>query len=178
MRSWPCPGCCRGRRSAEWKTTGQDRWAQTYSRAAAEGPGRYGCGLLLALSGSGHVQQRKEPPSMARPAEAQPTNRAGPNSYLQGVGRTPSGVAASPACLSPLQGSLPSALAEGGQGVRSRGWGPPKPQPLPIRPDECPSLCCPHPSMSSPHRVVTQAPRGLLCAPSGPFPHWASGGSM
>ena len=31
------------------------------------------------------MQQRKEPPSRARPAAAQPTNRAGPNSYLRGV---------------------------------------------------------------------------------------------
>lgn len=52
---------------------------------------------------------------MARPAEAQPTNKAGPNSYLQGVGRMPSGVAATPGLHSPHQG-LPS-LGPG------RAWG-------------------------------------------------------
>ena len=44
---------------------------------------------------------------MARPAEAQPTNRAEPNSYLQEVGRMPSGVAAGPPCpgAPPSQGA-------------------------------------------------------------------------
>lgn len=80
---------------------------------------------MLARSGSGHVQQRKEPPSRARPAAAQPTNRAGPNSYLRGVEDTIRCDCADPAPPRPPPGGsqpLPG-RAEGGQGVGSGGWG-------------------------------------------------------
>ena len=80
---------------------------------------------MLARSGSGHVQQRKEPPSRARPAAAQPTNRAGPNSYLRGVEDTIRCDCADPAPPRPPPGDsqpLPG-RAEGGQGVGSGGWG-------------------------------------------------------
>ena len=81
--------------------------------------------MLLARSGSGHVQQRKEPPSRARPAAAQPTNRAGPNSYLRGVEDTIRCDCADPAPPRPPPGGsqpLPG-RAEGGQGVGRGGWG-------------------------------------------------------
>lgn len=62
---------------------------------------------------------------MARPAAAQPTNKAGPNSYLQGVGRMPSGVAATQA-LGVTRGSLAWALAGVGQALGAE-MGPHRP---------------------------------------------------
>lgn len=62
---------------------------------------------------------------MARPAAAQPTNKAGPNSYLQGVGRMPSGVAATQT-LGVTRGSLAWALAGVGQ-VLGAEMGPHRP---------------------------------------------------
>lgn len=84
---------------------------------------------MLARSGSGHVQQRKEPPSRARPAAAQPTNRAGPNSYLRGVEDTIRCDCAYPRPAPTSPGGLPaSAWQSGGWAGRGeRRLGPHKP---------------------------------------------------
>lgn len=89
---------------------------------------------------------------MARPAEAQPTNRAGPNSYLQAIGRLPSGEA-------PWGSqSLLTAEAVGVQGAGGEGGFVPHKPPLSlwINWDECSPFLPPPPQ----HINTTQGDPG------------------
>lgn len=106
---------------------------------------------------------------MARPADAQPTNRAEPNSYLQGVGRTASGVAASPPSPGiPTWGRGACRLWGAGTGGLPRLLGPSgKFGGTPIAP----------PAFHPAHHHHPGVPAvGLLRTDSGPFPPPAGGG--